>query len=120
MDNYLLILVSSLLKFIQLYEAEMRAAMVETETREEVAQEMEERMKMMDRMYRERISRENEENDRKTDEKMDLLHRALKTGGTISPVKKKSRITEETMVEDDVLVRVRKEMDSGTDAGVEL
>lgn len=36
----------------------MRAAMVETETREEVAQEMEERMQMMDKMYRERISRE--------------------------------------------------------------
>jgi len=77
--------------------------MVETETREEVAQEMEERMHMMDKMYRERINRENEENDRKTDEKMDLLHRALKAGGTISPVKK-SRKTEETMVEDDVMV----------------
>lgn len=46
---------------------------------------------------------QNEENDRKTDEKMDLLHRAMKTGGTISPVKK-SRITEETMVEDDIPV----------------
>lgn len=86
---------------LKLYEAEMRAAMVETETREEVAQEMEERMQMMDKMYRERISRENEENDRKMDEKMDLLHRAMKTGGTISPVKK-SRVTEETMVEDNV------------------
>jgi kinesin family member 20 len=93
----------------------MRAAMVETETREEVAQEMEERMQMMDKMYRERISRENEENDRKTDEKMDLLHRALKTGGTISPVKKNSRITEETMVEDDVLVRQRGDRNFSTD-----
>jgi hypothetical protein len=36
----------------------MRAAMIETDTREEVAQEMEERMQMMDKMYRERLTRE--------------------------------------------------------------
>jgi len=58
----------------------MRAAIIETETREEVAMEMQERMELMDKMYRERLSREAEENDRKTDEKMDLLSRALRTG----------------------------------------
>lgn len=36
----------------------MRAAMIETETREEVAQEMEERMQLMDKMYRDRMNRE--------------------------------------------------------------
>ncbi|CCA72134.1 related to Kinesin-like protein KIF23 [Serendipita indica DSM 11827] len=80
--------------------AEMRAAMVETETREEVAQEMEERLHVMERMYRDRMTREAEENDRKTDEKMDLLHRALKTGGgTLSPVKKASRPVEQAYEE---------------------
>ncbi|KAG8833295.1 hypothetical protein FRC18_003879 [Serendipita sp. 400] len=88
---------------LKLYESEMRVAMIETETREEVAQEMGERMQIMDKMYRERIAREVEENDRKTDEKMDMLHRALKMGGgTISPTKKKSRrMTEETFSDGD-------------------
>ncbi|KAG8787929.1 hypothetical protein FRC16_001489 [Serendipita sp. 398] len=88
---------------LKLYESEMRVAMIETETREEVAQEMGERMQIMDKMYRERIAREVEENDRKTDEKMDMLHRALKMGGgTISPTKKKSRrMTEEAFSDGD-------------------
>ncbi|CCA77390.1 hypothetical protein PIIN_11367, partial [Serendipita indica DSM 11827] len=46
------------------------------------------------------MTREAEENDRKTDEKMDLLHRALKTGGgTLSPVKKASRPVEQAYEE---------------------
>lgn len=87
----------------KLFEAEMRAAMIETETREEVAAEMQERMEIMDRMYRERLSREAEENDRKTDEKMDLLSRVMRTGGGMSPVRKSNQlpmVTERTAAPD--------------------
>jgi hypothetical protein len=36
----------------------MRAAMVETETREEMAEDMQERMQLIDKMYRDRINRD--------------------------------------------------------------
>jgi kinesin family protein 20 len=40
---------------IQLFEAEMRCAIIEAETREEVMREMEERMRIMERMYSKRL-----------------------------------------------------------------
>ena len=42
----------------QLYEAELRCAMIESETREEVAQEMEARMEKMEKMHSQRVLRE--------------------------------------------------------------
>lgn len=42
----------------QLYEAEMRCAMVEAETREEVMREMEERMRAVERTYALRLMSE--------------------------------------------------------------
>lgn len=43
---------------LQLFESEMRCAMVEAETREEVMQEMEERMQHMEAVYARRLMRE--------------------------------------------------------------
>ena len=42
----------------QLFESEMRNAIVEAETREEVMQEMEERMRSMEKMYTRRLAQE--------------------------------------------------------------
>lgn len=60
----------------QLFEAEMRCAITEAETREEVLQEMEEKMRDMEKMYHKRIAVETEMNERKMDAKIDMLHRA--------------------------------------------
>lgn len=43
---------------LQLYEAEMRCALVEAETREEVMREMEERMRAVERTYAQRLMSE--------------------------------------------------------------
>ena len=79
---------------LQLYEAEMRCALVEAETREEVMREMEERMRKMEEMYSRRITSEVfsaslvlgclltsgkyqwEQNELKTDAKIDMLHKS--------------------------------------------
>jgi len=42
----------------ELYEAEMRCAVVEADTREEVMEEMEERMRSMEKMFKRRLIRE--------------------------------------------------------------
>ena len=79
----------------QLFESEMRCAIVEAETREEVMQEMEERMRNMEKIYTRRLAREVsalevpvvsliltdmaaqiEENEKKTDAKIGLIQRA--------------------------------------------
>ncbi|KAF8343056.1 P-loop containing nucleoside triphosphate hydrolase protein [Cantharellus anzutake] len=57
------------------YEAEIRCAMVEAETRESVMQEMEERMQLMERKYAARLRREIEENELKMDRKIEMLSR---------------------------------------------
>ncbi|KAF8649797.1 hypothetical protein AX16_005563 [Volvariella volvacea WC 439] len=72
---------------MQLFEAEMRCAAVEIETREEVMHEMEERMRNMERLYSKRLMNELERNEMKTDAKIDMLHRA---GLFASPQKKAS------------------------------
>jgi kinesin family protein 20 len=43
---------------VQLFEAEMRASVVEAEIREEVMKEMEERMQAMERMFMRRLASE--------------------------------------------------------------
>ena len=98
---------------LQLYEAEMRCALLEAETREEVMREMEERMRKMEEMYSRRITSEVfsaplvldclltygkyqwEQNELKTDAKIDMLHRSGLFG---SPEKASRR----PVVEDDV------------------
>ena len=67
----------------QLFEAEMRCAITEAETREEVMEEMEERMRNMEKMYLKRITDEVKMNERKMDAKIDMLHRSglLGSGG---------------------------------------
>ncbi|KAG5654024.1 hypothetical protein H0H81_008038 [Sphagnurus paluster] len=70
---------------LQLFEAEMRCAIVEAETREEVMREMEERMRSMEAMYSRRLMKELEQNELKTDAKIDMLHQSGLFG---SPIKK--------------------------------
>ncbi|KIK98327.1 hypothetical protein PAXRUDRAFT_823970 [Paxillus rubicundulus Ve08.2h10] len=61
---------------LRLYEAEMRCAIVEAETREEVMKEMEGRMRAVERTYAQRLMSEVERNERKMDAKIDMLHQA--------------------------------------------
>ncbi|KIK26563.1 hypothetical protein PISMIDRAFT_8906 [Pisolithus microcarpus 441] len=61
---------------LKLYEAEIRCAVVEAETREEVIKEMEERMREVERTYAQRLMSEVERNERKMDAKIDMLHQA--------------------------------------------
>ncbi|KAH7927415.1 kinesin-domain-containing protein [Leucogyrophana mollusca] len=61
---------------LRLYEAELRCAIVEAETREEVMKEMEDRMRVMEKMYARRLMSEVERNEMKMDAKIDMLHQA--------------------------------------------
>ena len=72
-----------LTRLCQLFEAQMRCAITEAETREEVMEEMEERMRNMERRYQKRITDEVEMNERRMDAKIDMLHRSglLGSGG---------------------------------------
>ncbi|KAG6868545.1 hypothetical protein C0993_001241 [Termitomyces sp. T159_Od127] len=103
---------------LQLFESEMRCAIIEAETREEVMREMEERMRSMEEVYSRRLMKEVceigrfgefwltfgklEQNELKTDAKIDMLHRS---GLFASPVKRQiphnppSEISEEVDVE---------------------
>ncbi|KAF9535482.1 P-loop containing nucleoside triphosphate hydrolase protein [Crepidotus variabilis] len=80
---------------LQLFEAEMRSALVEAETREEVMREMEERMRKMEEMYSRRLRSEWEQHELKTDAKIDMLHQSGLFG---SPVKGGKR----PVIEDDI------------------
>jgi kinesin family protein 20 len=46
------------LSWLQLFESEMRCAIIEAETREEVMKEMEERMRSVEKMYARRLMNE--------------------------------------------------------------
>lgn len=118
----------------QLYESEMRCAVVEAQVREEVVREMEERMADMEDMYARRHTRDVcsnfhryqavfsfhnlqiEEQEAKIDAKIDMLQRS----GFSSPVKKAqpqrfhpdSSEDEEDEEEDVELSLVREESDS--------
>ncbi|KAJ3547715.1 hypothetical protein NM688_g5374 [Phlebia brevispora] len=61
---------------MQLFESEMRCAIIEADTREEVMQEMEERMHNMEKMYTRRLMKEIEQNEAKMDAKIDMIQRA--------------------------------------------
>ncbi|KIM48329.1 hypothetical protein M413DRAFT_440050 [Hebeloma cylindrosporum] len=80
---------------LQLFESEMRCALIEAETREEVMREMEERMRVMEAMYSRRLMNEFEANELKTDAKIDMLHQSGLFG---SPNKANRR----TIAEDDI------------------
>ncbi|KAL0578476.1 hypothetical protein V5O48_003525 [Marasmius crinis-equi] len=71
---------------MQLFESEMRCAVIEAETRDEVMREMEERMQEMQRMYTRRLMKEVEQNEVKTDAKIDMLHQS---GLFTSPMKRR-------------------------------
>ncbi|KAH8086663.1 P-loop containing nucleoside triphosphate hydrolase protein [Cristinia sonorae] len=58
---------------MQLFEAEIKAAVIEAETREEVMQEMEARMRNMEKMYTRRLMAEVQQHEMKMDEKLDML-----------------------------------------------
>ncbi|KAJ7630551.1 kinesin-like protein [Roridomyces roridus] len=91
---------------MQLFESEMRSAIIEAEVREEVMREMEERMATMERMYARRLMSEVEQNEMKTDAKIDMLHQSGLFG---SPVKRQplrsaaSDISEEEHVEQSLI-----------------
>ncbi|KZW02618.1 kinesin-domain-containing protein [Exidia glandulosa HHB12029] len=61
---------------VRLFEAEMRAATIEADLREEIIQEMEERMLTMSRMHSQRLMDEMADNEMKTDRKIDMLRQA--------------------------------------------
>ncbi|TDL28755.1 kinesin-domain-containing protein [Rickenella mellea] len=76
---------------VQLYESEMRSAVIEAETREEVMRDMEERMLKMERMFARRLMNEVQQNELKTDAKIDMLHqfgnfaaRARRSSGSVT------------------------------------
>ncbi|PSR80701.1 hypothetical protein PHLCEN_2v6617 [Hermanssonia centrifuga] len=67
---------------LQLFESEMRSAIIEAETREEVMQEMEGRMLQIEKTYRRRLEKEQEQNEMKMDAKIDMIQRVgLLSGG---------------------------------------
>ncbi|KAJ6501609.1 kinesin-like protein [Mycena vitilis] len=70
---------------MQLFESEMRCAIVEADVREEVMREMELRMASMEKMYARRLMNEVQQNEMKTDAKIDMLHQSGLFG---SPVKR--------------------------------
>ncbi|KAI0318991.1 P-loop containing nucleoside triphosphate hydrolase protein [Amylostereum chailletii] len=73
---------------LQLLDAEMRAAVIEAETREEVMHEMEERMLEMEKMFARRLMNEVEQNEMKMDAKIDMLHRSGLFGKTPGKAKR--------------------------------
>lgn len=72
---------------MQLFESEMRCAIIEAETREEVMREMEDRMRNMEVMYSRRLMTELEQNELKTDAKIDMLHQAGFFGSPEEPLR---------------------------------
>ncbi|KAI0666331.1 P-loop containing nucleoside triphosphate hydrolase protein [Trametes maxima] len=66
---------------MQLYEAHIRTALIEAETREEVMGEMEERMRNMEDMFTRRLMRVMEHNEEKMDAKLDMIQRSRMLSG---------------------------------------
>ncbi|GJE85894.1 kinesin-domain-containing protein [Phanerochaete sordida] len=71
---------------MQLFESEMRCAMIEADTREEVIQEMEERMQLMEKTWNRRLMKQMEQNELKMDAKIDMLQRSAMLGRAAVPV----------------------------------
>lgn len=61
---------------MQLFDADVRAAVIEAETREEVMEEMQQRMRAMEQMYAKRLMDQVAENEAKMEAKIGLLQRA--------------------------------------------
>ncbi|KAJ7169442.1 kinesin-like protein [Mycena filopes] len=102
---------------MQLFESEMRCAIIEADVREEVMREMEQRMASMERMYARRLMNEVQQNEMKTDAKIDMLHQS---GLFASPVKRlqpprtaPSELSEEEEEEDDVEMSLAIEHGTG-------
>lgn len=72
---HILLLLPPFIRSRQLFEAQMRCAITEAETREDVMEEMEERMRNMEKRYLKRITDEVQMNEMKMDAKIDMLHR---------------------------------------------
>ncbi|TFK57609.1 kinesin-domain-containing protein [Heliocybe sulcata] len=70
---------------LQLVESQLRCAMIEAETREEVMKEMDERMRSMEGMFQRRLMNEIASNEMKTNAKIDMLHRAGAFGKSSPP-----------------------------------
>ncbi|KAI9068005.1 kinesin-domain-containing protein [Trametes sanguinea] len=71
---------------MQLYDAHIRCALIEAETREEVMVEMEERMRSMEEMFTRRLMRVMEHNEEKMDAKLDMIQRSrMLSGGSRVP-----------------------------------
>ncbi|KAI0336172.1 kinesin-domain-containing protein [Cubamyces sp. BRFM 1775] len=71
---------------MQLYDAHIRCALIEAETREEVMVEMEERMRSMEDMFTRRLMRVMEHNEEKMDAKLDMIQRSrMLSGGSRVP-----------------------------------
>ncbi|KAF4572601.1 hypothetical protein EYR36_007109 [Pleurotus pulmonarius] len=92
---------------VQLFECELKCAVIEAETREEVMKEMEERMRTMEKMYARRIMNEVERNETKTDAKIEFLHQS----GLFSPVKRTFPTVDEDSGEDEQLSNIIEEVD---------
>ncbi|THH27083.1 hypothetical protein EUX98_g7107 [Antrodiella citrinella] len=88
---------------MQVFEAEMRAAVIEAETREEVMQEMEARMRNVEKMYTRRLMAEVQQNEMKMDEKLDMLQNS----GLLAKPKSVDSDSEDD--EDDVLESIDEE-----------
>ncbi|KAF8807283.1 kinesin-domain-containing protein [Phlegmacium glaucopus] len=105
---------------LQLFESEMRCAIIEADTREEVMREMEDRMRAMEQMYSRRLMSELEQNESKTDAKIDMLHQSGLFG---SPSKKPARYSLDDEIseegeEEDVeasLIEYGEELSEGED-----
>ncbi|KAI0067955.1 kinesin-domain-containing protein [Artomyces pyxidatus] len=96
----------------QLIDAEMRSAIVEAETREEVMREMEERMHEMEKMFARRLMNEVEQNEMKMDAKIDMLHQSGLFGKTPGKAK---RVLEDLDEEDDVERSILESNDDSSD-----
>ncbi|KAA1468476.1 kinesin-domain-containing protein [Dentipellis sp. KUC8613] len=84
---------------LQLFDAEMRCAIIEADTREEVMQEMEHRIHNMEKMFARRLMNEVEQNEMKMDAKIDMLHRSGLFGKTPG---KARRVVEDLEEEEDI------------------
>ncbi|KZT65576.1 kinesin-domain-containing protein [Daedalea quercina L-15889] len=65
----------------QLFDAELRAAVVEADVREEVMEEMEARMQSMEKMFKRRLMMEIEQHEKKLDAKIDMMNQARRDIG---------------------------------------
>ncbi|KAF8499449.1 P-loop containing nucleoside triphosphate hydrolase protein [Gautieria morchelliformis] len=96
---------------VRLFESEMRCALIESETRDEVMREMEDRMMRMERMFTKRLMNELEENQLKTDRKIDMLHQAGLIGSVARhPEKDLDDLEDELGIEESLVVESDNEV----------